>query len=169
MILRGLRGLSILLLLIAMLRPALVVTQVKRETATLVLLLDSSRSMLVTDAFGGKSRWQSLVSLLKDGAPQLDKLAANLQIKIYTFDADLQSVPFDPQATTATELELAADPEGRQTAIGWALEEVVRRESAGRLAGVVLLSDGAQRAYCAARHARALGRAAAGRSGLPDL
>jgi uncharacterized membrane protein len=146
MILRGLRGLSILLLLIAMLRPALVVTQVKRETASLILLLDSSRSMLVTDAFGGKSRWQSLVSHLEDAATELHKLATHLQIKIYTFNAELQAVPFDRQST-ATDLELGGDPQGRQTAIGWALEEVVRRESVGRLAGVVLLSDGAQRAY----------------------
>jgi hypothetical protein len=145
-VLRTLRGLAILLLLIAMLRPAMVVTQVKQETATLVLLLDSSRSMLVNDAFGGKTRWQSLVALLRDGVPQIDKLAANLDIRIYTFDADLRAIPFDPQAT-ATDLDLSADPEGRQTAIGWALEEVVRRETAGRLAGVVLLSDGAQRAY----------------------
>ncbi len=44
-------------------------------------------------------------------------------------------------------MDLGKSAEGKETAIGAALEDVLRRESGKRLAGVVLLSDGAQQAY----------------------
>ncbi len=42
---------------------------------------------------------------------------------------------------------MPATPDGQQTAIGAALDEVLRSEAGKRLLGVVLLTDGAQRAY----------------------
>ncbi|HEY4761318.1 MAG TPA: hypothetical protein VIH42_12115, partial [Thermoguttaceae bacterium] len=44
-------------------------------------------------------------------------------------------------------IPLPESPEGQQTAIGSVLDDVLRQEAGKRLLGVILLSDGAQRAY----------------------
>lgn len=140
-VLVSLRLAVLIMLALALFRPALVHTQTRKQTATLVLLVDRSRSMSVADAFGGKTRWEALRSTLADALPTLRDLRDNLEIKVYAFDADLYSVDF------TKDIDLEAQPQGAESAIGAALEEVLRRESNKRLAGVVLLSDGAQRAY----------------------
>lgn len=136
-----LRLLVIALAMFAMLRPALVQTTSKRQSATLAILVDQSRSMSVADAVGGQTRWDVLRSTLDDALPQLKALGQELEIKLYAFDDQTHELDF-----TGGKLDLAAVPQGKQTAIGAALEEVLRRESGKRLAGVLLLSDGAQRA-----------------------
>ena len=138
----GLRLAVIVLAMFAMLRPALVHTTTKRQSSTLVVLADRSRSMVIADAIGGKTRWDVLTSALDDSLPTLRELGENFEIKLYTFDADLHPLDF-----SRGELDLGSQPDGTQTAIGAALEDVLRREAGKRLAGVILLSDGAQRAY----------------------
>ncbi|MGD9723269.1 MAG: glutamine amidotransferase [Pirellulales bacterium] len=132
----------IILAMFAMLRPALVQTTTKRRSATLVVLVDRSRSMQVADAVAGKTRWDMLQSTLGDALPTLRSLADDFEIKVYAFDADVQPLDF-----THGTLDLGQAPAGPQTAIGAALDDVLRREAGKRLIGVVLLSDGAQRAY----------------------
>lgn len=138
----GLRMAIVLLVILAMLRPSLVYTTSRRRPSTLVLLVDQSRSMQVADAFGNKTRWQALEQVLGDSAPILDDLKDDLEIKVYRFDADAAPLAFSRAA-----IDLPKQPEGNQTAIGSALAEVLKREAGKRLAGVVLLTDGAQRAY----------------------
>jgi hypothetical protein len=132
----------------ALLRPSLVLTTTKKQSATLVVLADRSRSMMVADSFNNKSRWDALKATLTDALPGFAELAEENEVKLalYTFDAEVQSHEFDPKQSDA-KIDLGAKAEGTQTAIGAALEEVLRRESGKRLAGVLLLSDGAQRAY----------------------
>lgn len=141
-ILAGLRLGVILLVLFAMLRPARVVTEVTKQSATLVMLVDRSRSMQVTDALGGDSRWDALRGIMDDATPVLDELAKDLEIEIYEFDTAIDPVSFE-----GGRVSLSDRPEGEQTAIGAALEEVLRREMGKRLIGVLVLSDGAQRAF----------------------
>lgn len=140
-ILAGVRLLIIFLIFFAMLRPARVVTEIKKQSATLVLLVDRSRSMQVGDQLGGKSRWEALRAIVGDAAPLLHELDEEFEIKIYEFDANVEPVEFGPDTVQL------GDPRGEQSAIGAALEEVLRREIGKRLVGVMLLSDGAQRAY----------------------
>jgi hypothetical protein len=137
-----LRGAVIALVLLLMLRPTLVYTHTEKQAATLVILVDQSRSMTVPDAVGNKTRWDALRGALDDAASALAKLQDEFELKAYTFDADAHEVRAE-----RGKLELPEKPEGRQTAIGAALDEVLRREAGKRLLGVVLLSDGAQRAY----------------------
>jgi hypothetical protein len=137
-----LRAIVIVLVILAMLRPTLIYTQTKKQAATLVVLADQSRSMSVPDAVGNKTRWEALREAVNDAAPALGKLQSNFELKAYTFDADLH----DANAETGS-IPLPEKPEGSQTAIGASLEDVLRREAGKRLLGVVLLSDGAQRAY----------------------
>lgn len=147
-ILIALRLAVLALFAVALLRPSLVHTTTKKQSATLVVLVDRSRSMMVADAFANKSRWAALKSTLSDAIPGFGELAEDYEIKtsIYTFDEEVQPVEFDAAKTDA-KLDLGAMAEGEQTAIGAALEDVLRREAGKRLAGVILLSDGAQRAY----------------------
>jgi hypothetical protein len=140
----GLRLVVFLLVILAMLRPTLVYTETQQQQATLVLLVDQSRSMQVADSFGNKTRWETLRTALTDATPALKDLAKDLEVKIYAFDADAHEVKFTADTEAIT---LPDKPEGEQTAIGWVLEEVLRRETGKRLAGVILLSDGAVRAY----------------------
>ena len=51
----GLRLVVVLLTLLAMLRPTLVYTKVEPQQASLVLLVDGSRSMQVADSLGDQS------------------------------------------------------------------------------------------------------------------
>jgi hypothetical protein len=58
----------VLLMLFALLRPSLVYTKVEPVAASLVLLVDSSRSMRVADSLGNKPRWDSVKQLLDASA-----------------------------------------------------------------------------------------------------
>lgn len=137
----ALRTLIILLLIAAMVRPTLVWTETTKQSATLVMLIDRSRSMLVGDAVGKRTRWDALRATLDDALPALKELQQDLEIKLYTFDRETQSVEF-----ANGKLELEKTPAGEETAIGAALETILRQEAGKRLAGVIVLGDGAQRA-----------------------
>jgi uncharacterized membrane protein len=141
--LTGLRLLAAALAILALWRPTLIHSETRQQSATLVVMCDRSRSMIVADSFGGKTRWQALRDTLTEALPALaDIKDQNLDLRVYTFAADTQECSWQNG-----HLELPDEPDGEQTAIGAALEEVLRREAGKRLLGVVLLSDGAQRAY----------------------
>ncbi|MBI86098.1 MAG: hypothetical protein CMJ81_23115 [Planctomycetaceae bacterium] len=137
-----LRCAVILLVFCALVRPQWVITEEQRDPATLIVLLDRSRSMSVTDTADGKSRWQALRSAVARVEPQLQELGEELQIKVYTFDASAERATW---VDGSLSLEESAD--GLQSDIGSALGQTVRKEVGHRLMGVVLFSDGAQRAY----------------------
>jgi hypothetical protein len=140
-LLAGLRLLVVVLTLIAMLRPVLVYTKVEPQQASLVLLVDGSRSMQVADSLGDKSRWDAMKLLLGSSAADLAKLASTWDVKAYQFDADMHKL--DLRDGT---LPLAAAPEGEQSAIGAAMNEAVDHAGDGRVMAMLLMSDGAQRA-----------------------
>ena len=142
-VLIGLRVAIFLAILLAMLRPTHVFTESKKQSATLIVLLDRSRSMLVPDAFSAspQTRWDALRDALNDALPQLEDLAEDLEVKIYAFDSDVKPIDF-----SEGDIDLG-EANGTQTAIGASLEDILRREAGKRLAGVILLSDGAHQAY----------------------
>lgn len=137
----GLRLAVILLTLIAMLRPELVYTKQTPQRASLVLLVDDSRSMQVADSLGDTSRWNSLKTLLSSAAADLDKLSETWDTSIYRFDTSTAPVKFEDG-----EIDLPKEPTGQQSAIGAAINDVLDRHASGHVLGVLLMSDGAQRA-----------------------
>jgi len=141
-VLVGIRLAVIALVILAMLRPTLVYTEIRKQPATLVVLIDKSRSMSVPDAIGGMTRWEALRRALDDGQDALAAIAEDFEVKVYAFGAEA-----DPVDLVDGEIRLEEIPGGKQTAIGAVLEDVLRREAGKRLLGVILLSDGAQRAY----------------------
>ena len=143
MTLAALRAAVLLLTLVALCRPTLVHSTAKRQTATLAILMDQSRSMSVADMFGGKSRWQAVRSVIDDVRNDLRALAEESETEIhpYLFDAELTAIDFE-----RGDFALPSLPRGEQSALGAALEEIARREAGKRMAGILVLSDGAQRA-----------------------
>ncbi|HEY1064946.1 MAG TPA: hypothetical protein VGE52_02505, partial [Pirellulales bacterium] len=136
-----LRVLSILVLLFAMLRPALVYTDVKKLPATLVVLADSSRSMQIKDMAGDRSRWAAMVAELEPNLPRLQSISEELDVQLLLFDSEVHHVDLD-----SGNPPFPSEPVGEQTALGKALNAVLQLGARTRLAAVVLLSDGAQRA-----------------------
>lgn len=140
-VLIALRLAVVLLTLVAMLRPELVYTKVTPQRASLLLLVDDSRSMQVADSRGDAPRWDNVKSLLAASADDLDKLSETWDVSAYRFDATTAPLPMEQG-----EVELPPTPTGEQSALGAALGDVLDRHASGRVLGVLLLSDGAQRA-----------------------
>jgi hypothetical protein len=124
-----------------LLRPTYVFTEMKRHRATLIVLVDRSRSMSVADEFKGMTRWKRLSDEVEKALPAFRDLTADLDVKFYTFDSSL--APLDLADSKFT---LGVTADGPQTAIGAALDDALRKEVGHRLAGAILLSDGAQNA-----------------------
>lgn len=139
----GLRAGAVAMVVLAMLRPTWVTTETQKQSATLVVLADTSRSMTVPDALGGrKTRYEAMRAALDDAREGLARLAEDFEIAAQAFDVDVRPIECDDG-----ELQLPEAPDGAQTAMGAALEDVLRQHSGKRVLGVILLGDGAQRAY----------------------
>ena len=135
------RCVIVLLVVAAMLRPTLVHTEIQKHPATLVLLIDQTRSMMVGDCLNNKTRWESLLTTLKDCVPALRKLERDFEVKAYTFDAETHPVEVKDGRPVLPE-----KPTGQQTAIGPALDDMLNEENGKRLLGIVVLTDGRQQA-----------------------
>jgi uncharacterized membrane protein len=139
--LAALRASLILVLLLAMLRPARVTIQRRVRTAQLTVLLDVSRSMEVRDVDGDRTRWQQQTDLVEQAAPQLNEMGEKFNVELLAFAGDVQ-----PLAMSPTGVVLPPAPSGDETNIGDSLEAILQRHRGQRLAAVVLISDGAQQA-----------------------
>jgi uncharacterized membrane protein len=142
LVLFSLRGFTAFLLLVAMLRPTLVTTEKQQQPGTLLLLADSSRSMTIADATGDITRWDSLKETLASASDQFAELSESWDLKLYAFDENTTSVDYE-----GGEFQLPELPEGSQTAIGAALDDVLQNEAQQRIVAVLLFSDGSQRAF----------------------
>lgn len=140
-ILAALRGAAIVAVLFAMLRPTIVYTTETPLAASIVVLLDLTRSMTVPDEVNGQTRYEAMRRALEDARDELKKLSERYDVKAYGFDRNVR-----PLEVASGKVALPASPEGRETAIGQSLDTVLRQEAGERLLGVFLLSDGAQRA-----------------------
>ncbi|MCR4412961.1 MAG: hypothetical protein NUV77_11130, partial [Thermoguttaceae bacterium] len=141
-VLVALRGAVVVLVILAMLRPTLIYTDRNRQSASVLLLFDKSRSMSVRDELSGRTRWEALKQAVRNATGPLADLAKEFEVKAYTFSAVPQPVEIQDG-----EPLLGDQPDGPETAIGASLDDVLRENAGKRLLGVLLLSDGAQRAY----------------------
>ena len=134
----GLRLLAAALLIFAMLRPEIQYIETDIKDAVLYILGDKSRSMQTPDGPGGKTRRESLVGTLTSNGDQLEELGRSLEIRYFDFDAELRPAELSGPAAPA---------DGEWTAIGFALDALLRETQNGKqVVGIVLMSDGAQRA-----------------------
>ncbi|MBI3981584.1 MAG: hypothetical protein HY337_01650 [Gemmatimonadetes bacterium] len=132
-VLIGVRLAVLALLLFALARPTLVVPTVVPQQNAVGVLVDDSRSMRVADvADGSRGAWV-LDALSPEGANLLGRLSREFKVRPYRFANGVERL--DPGATLTFD--------GSATALGGALDRVRRDLSTGPLAGIVVLSDGA--------------------------
>ncbi|MGI9454981.1 MAG: glutamine amidotransferase [Aeoliella sp.] len=139
--LKLLRLVAILLLVFAMLRPTLQFTESTPQEATLLVLIDNSRSMQVEDSLDNRSRWEAVQLVLGEASGDFESMSDNWHVTTYTFAETVE-----PVDSVASLLQQPDDADGEQSALGAALQELLDREGDERLRGVLILSDGAQRA-----------------------
>jgi hypothetical protein len=137
----GLRLAVVLLMFVALLRPSLIYTKVEPVPASIVMLVDTSRSMQVADSLGDKPRWEAVKRLLRSAADDLAKISKRVDIAAYTFDRDSRKLPIKDG-----KISLASAADGDESAIGTAMSAALDQEANRRVLATLLLSDGAQRA-----------------------
>lgn len=133
-----LKILPLLLIIVSLLEPVLVTSEVTPEQGFLLILLDDSKSMRIQDGAASLSRNASVQQLMEgpDGTGLLARLQDKFKVRTFNFSAE---------ATRIAELsELTA--EGESTNIAGALSQVSGEFRDMPLAGIVLVSDGADNA-----------------------
>ena len=134
-VLLGLRGLAVALVAVCLLRPALLLSAATPQRNVLAVVVDDSRSMRIADV-DGRSRAEAVQRLLAPDGPLLRQLGDRFTLRTFRFSqeaaraADVGTLGFD----------------GPRSRVEAALRSV-RQELAGvPLAGIVLVSDGADNA-----------------------
>lgn len=122
-------------------RPTFSIFETETYPGSVLILADTSRSMQVKD--GTESRFQTMKDALKASADSLKAMMKNVETQAWTYDRDLVSAEISPKKGT---LQLPAAADGEETALGAALQNVLKKASGRKILGVVLLGDGAQRA-----------------------
>jgi uncharacterized membrane protein len=129
LVLAGLRAATLLLLAAFLLRPVAIERRSPRDLLVPVLV-DTSRSMALADASGGRPRVEHAVRLAADRiAPAL---GARFAVELLGFDETVG--PLDPARPAAG---------GRASDLAGAIAAVRERHAGRALAGIVVISDGA--------------------------
>ncbi|NBV46203.1 MAG: hypothetical protein EBR86_11350 [Planctomycetia bacterium] len=147
-ILIGVRLAAFLALLACLLRPTLVAVRKARQQGTVIVLADASESMTVADGAGGRTRWQEMTAALGAARKAARTLVANGDFDIALWRFDRGATPVAGTADDPFPLgEWQRQATAEESALGAALDDVVRATAGRTVAGVIVLSDGAQHAY----------------------
>jgi uncharacterized membrane protein len=131
-----LRLLALAVALLLVLRPSVGFSELEGlEASKLLVVVDDSASMAVTDDFNGLSRWESAKRLW--GAAKVtqavERLAREQKVEVVLYQGSSDLRPFEP----------SSEAKGTRTEMGLWLNELSRRHAReGRLRGVLLFSDG---------------------------
>lgn len=140
---RGFRGFliflrAIVLCLIAfcLLKPLLTIYQSNPDDSYLLVMVDRSKSMQITDSIDSAPRLQRVNDLLfVENEGLLEKLNAKFKVRLFAFDTTAKRIP-DKALTDAA---------GENTDIPQALNEALDDLQGIPLSGAVLLTDGVDR------------------------
>jgi len=135
----GMRLAASAILVFAMLRPEIQLTETDTQSAVMLIVADSSRSMTTQDGPGGTTRREALVQTLRDNSERLETIGREIDIRSFDFDTSGRPVSLTDQ----TGFDPAA--EGSQTAIGEVFKLMIRESRGQQVVGLILLTDGAQR------------------------
>ncbi len=131
----GLRAAFFLSLALLLMRPSLTLSTVVPRENLLALVVDNSQSMIIEESAG--ARGNSMVPLLSPESEFVKDLDEKFVVKPFLFAAQAIS----------TDLPLQMTWDGAQTNIAAALGAVLSETRNLPLAGVVLLTDGADNSY----------------------
>ena len=131
-----LRTIVLCLLAFCLLKPFLTIYQTNPDDSYLLVMVDRSKSMQITDSVDSATRLDRANNLLfseEDGL--LEKLNAKFKVRFFAFDTTAKRVPS----------EALTKAEGESTDIPQALNEALDDLQGIPLSGAVLLTDGADR------------------------
>jgi uncharacterized membrane protein len=132
----ALRLLAFLLVLLALLRPSLGVTDANQPPGVLYVLVDYSASGTIADEADNRTRWEALVRHLRDAAPAFRRLRDEGHVEIEFWKFAAEALPLNPDDPGAAD--------GKRTDIGAALHKPFEDRDGRRVPrGLLLLSDGA--------------------------
>ena len=130
-----LRAVAYVLVLGMLLNPALLIQKVLQILPPLVVMVDTSGSMALSEP-GKPSRLQQIRDYLRGGAhPTLPALEQHYQVKLYQFDDTARALP----AERLADVQVG----GRSTDVLGSLTAVLEEHRATPPVGVLLFSDGA--------------------------
>lgn len=132
----GLRVLAALVLWLALLRPSLIRTDTEPGEATLVIAVDTSRSMTLPDGEGA-DRWRTQLAVWDRLATELQQLDAALKVELIAYDEAARTLPSPLPDTLAEE-----SPRGEATDLAAAIQAAMQSSGGRPLAGLVLIGDG---------------------------
>ncbi|WP_182866208.1 VWA domain-containing protein [Rhodopirellula sp. JC639] len=165
-----LRSLAGLVLLIAAMRPTLVRTDNRPAAATLVVAVDTSRSMSLPDG-DGTDRWASQKTALQRLFSEVGRLDEMLDIHLIGYDSKSESIAQareqDAIARLADRLD-SMQPLGDETNLGQAMQGAIDASAGKPMAGVVMMGDGTQTAVAGAER-QAADQSTAARRGAEVL
>lgn len=134
--LAALRAALILALVVVLSGPQLVRRPETLQRDAVVMLLDRSASLGVSDQDASRTREDDLRAALSAAGPTWQTLAKDHDVLWLGFDAGVADLGQGGEVPTLRE------PEGRRTQINAALEQAWRRVGTRPVSGIVMLSDG---------------------------
>ncbi len=129
----GLRIPALLLLFIPLLEPVLIMPDVVPDENFVAVLVDGSESMNLPDGANGETRREAVHDLLFGRGQVARGLEEAFKVRYYTFGKD----------AARTDSLTAAGANGRETNVAAALKRVLADFNGVPLAGLVLMTDGA--------------------------
>ncbi len=132
----------VLMLLLALLRPALVSSVRQKQTGVLAVMLDFSRSMILPHLATGPRRWDAMQRAIADSAESLQRLRdQDIDVRFFAFGNNLK-----PLETDGSLPQLPESPPDSESDLGSALYAVIDSVRDQRLIGILMASDGVQNA-----------------------
>lgn len=135
-----LRLLAGAILLLSLLRPALLRTDNRPADATLVVAVDTSRSMTLPDGAGGE-RWATQVETWRRLAEGVIGIDESLDIQLIAYDSKSRKL-----AAATPDALSALTPDGELTDLSAAALSTIQAAEGQPIAGVVFMGDGTQTA-----------------------
>ena len=131
-----LRAVVLCLLAFCLLKPLLTIYQTNPDDSYLLVMVDQSKSMQITDAADSETRLRRANDLLfSEEEGLLEKLNAKFKVRLFGFDTTAKRIPS----------EVLTSAEGESTDIPQALNEALDDLQGIPLSGAVLLTDGVDR------------------------
>ena len=131
-----LRAVVLCLLAFCLLKPFLTIYQTNPDDSYLLVMLDRSKSMQITDSVNSATRLGRANNLLfSEQEGLLEKLDAKFKVRLFAFDTMAKRISSEPLTSA----------EGESTDIPQALNEALDDLQGIPLSGAVLLTDGADR------------------------
>jgi uncharacterized membrane protein len=131
-----LRSAALALLLFCLLKPVLITSSARPRDSYIGIMVDNSRSMMLSDVTRSKSRGDVAVEMLFGKAGLVGQLSEDFTVRAFAFDCSARPI------SEPTELTF----DGTRTCLARALRDVGQTMQGLPLAALVLVTDGADNA-----------------------